>query len=192
MAKYSGSGWHFQSERHSKARTTGRAGGTYAEQLHSEYPNLRFDEKGNITGVRITNKLTEEEKNIYLQQQQPKLHNSLHTIVNKLDAKTAKTPEAKQKLKELKEDIKHIKTESHLHQWFKKMRTEYAPTIIGGTAGLMAGIGTMAFAPDPTIEGIIAGVMVVVLDTFVGAAGATGISAFSSEIKRLKKINNNR
>ena len=32
MAKYSGSGWHFQSIRHSNARKYGKAGGTYAKR----------------------------------------------------------------------------------------------------------------------------------------------------------------
>jgi len=53
MAKYSGRGWHFQSQRHSNARRTGRAGGNYA--THSKllgynvssprHPNGRFFEK---------------------------------------------------------------------------------------------------------------------------------------------------
>jgi hypothetical protein len=34
MAKYSGSGWHFQSVRHSNARKYGRAGGTYAKVVY--------------------------------------------------------------------------------------------------------------------------------------------------------------
>jgi hypothetical protein len=35
MTKYSGSGWHFQSERHSKAKRTGHAGGYYAVMKNS-------------------------------------------------------------------------------------------------------------------------------------------------------------
>jgi hypothetical protein len=34
MAKYSGSGWHFQSVRHSNARKYGKAGGTYSGWRH--------------------------------------------------------------------------------------------------------------------------------------------------------------
>jgi hypothetical protein len=51
MAKYSGSGWHFQSERHANARRTGHAGGKYQSERirkiinkHPEYKNLTFEQ----------------------------------------------------------------------------------------------------------------------------------------------------
>jgi len=54
MAKYSGKGWHFQSERHSRARKTGRAGGVYESarisaiiNKHPEYKNLTFKQLKN-------------------------------------------------------------------------------------------------------------------------------------------------
>jgi len=37
MAKYNGSGWHFQSIRHSNARKYGKAGGTYAVYKKDKY-----------------------------------------------------------------------------------------------------------------------------------------------------------
>jgi hypothetical protein len=49
MAKYNSQGWHFQSERHSRARRTGVAGGEYSSariqkivSKHPEYKNLTF------------------------------------------------------------------------------------------------------------------------------------------------------
>jgi hypothetical protein len=54
MAKYNSSGWHFQSDRHSKARRTGHAGGTYESERiraivekHPEYKNLTFKQLKN-------------------------------------------------------------------------------------------------------------------------------------------------
>lgn len=54
MAKYSGKGWHFQTERHSKAAKTGHAGGVYESarisaivKKHPEYKNLTFKELRN-------------------------------------------------------------------------------------------------------------------------------------------------
>lgn len=54
MAKYSGKGWHFQTERHSKAAKTGHAGGLYESarisaivKKHPEYKNLTFKELRN-------------------------------------------------------------------------------------------------------------------------------------------------
>jgi hypothetical protein len=49
MTKYSGSGWHLQRVRHSRARRLGHAGGTYTSERirkilkkHPEYKNLNF------------------------------------------------------------------------------------------------------------------------------------------------------
>lgn len=54
MSKYSGKGWHFQTERHSKAAKTGHAGGLYESarisaivKKHPEYKNLTFKELRN-------------------------------------------------------------------------------------------------------------------------------------------------
>jgi hypothetical protein len=38
MAKYNSSGWHYQSERHSKAKRTGHAGGNYAKHFAESHP----------------------------------------------------------------------------------------------------------------------------------------------------------
>jgi hypothetical protein len=49
MARYNSKGWHFQTDRHSRAKLTGHAGGNYASERikkilrkHPEYKNLTF------------------------------------------------------------------------------------------------------------------------------------------------------
>ena len=54
MARYNSQGWHFQSDRHSKARKTGSAGGEYSSarikalvSKHPEYKDLSFKQLKN-------------------------------------------------------------------------------------------------------------------------------------------------
>jgi hypothetical protein len=76
MAKYSGSGWHFQSVRHSNARKYGKAGGTYAKYSIPHPPKRisfddfytkaqeRWETKGNATQLD-ERKVKEEYDKIY-------------------------------------------------------------------------------------------------------------------------------
>lgn len=59
MAKYSGQGWHYQSERHSKARRLGHAGGQYAKH----YGRSREWLKGNPKFTRLDMMFKWEEMN---------------------------------------------------------------------------------------------------------------------------------
>jgi len=60
MAKYSGRGWHFQSQRHSNARRTGRAGGKYlvAVKTNNRAEIFAFQTKKGrsefLTGIKKT------------------------------------------------------------------------------------------------------------------------------------------
>jgi len=46
MAKYNGSGWHFQSIRHSNARKYGKAGGKYASRIAKDGTKFKIMETG--------------------------------------------------------------------------------------------------------------------------------------------------
>lgn len=54
MAKYSGKGWHFQSQRHSNAAKTGHAGGTYSGRVLLEHKGENVDGSKNYHYTIIT------------------------------------------------------------------------------------------------------------------------------------------
>ena len=174
-----GRGWHLQRQRHSNARRLGRAGGTYATkgyyskrkdfdkdgvpnikdcrpfnpdmQDEKKYPNLRFDEKGKVTGIRVTKDLKPKEADLYIQHKKPEIHKDLHKIVDK-SMKHAKTPEHKEKLKQQREKIKHVKDRNKLKKWLK----DHAD-IIGGITGAGIGVGVsfVGGATSPMIQTLV-------------------------------------
>lgn len=64
MAKYSGKGWHFQTERHSKAAKTGCAGGVYSYQQQKTFqPTLEYKHDIRPIKIKITKKEIRRVKN---------------------------------------------------------------------------------------------------------------------------------
>jgi hypothetical protein len=104
MSKYSGSGWHFQSERHSKARKYGKAGGTYSSFEHHDGKT-----KPQIIYTHPARGASIEEQNILIKNAVNKYH------LNEYEA------EMLDKL--MKTRFKGEESQSYINEWAGRIKT---------------------------------------------------------------------
>jgi hypothetical protein len=104
MAKYNSSGWHFQSTRHSNARRTGHAGGTYSSFEHHDGKS-----KPQIIYTHPARGASIEEQNILIKNAVNKYH------LNEYEA------EMLDKL--MKTRFKGEESQSYINEWAGRIKT---------------------------------------------------------------------
>jgi hypothetical protein len=106
MAKYSGSGWHFQYTRHSNARKYGKAGGKYAEGKHFHI-DTDFEGRRLVDQVEVFSKPKKFDKKVLVYS--PKLRSNI-LISKKELVPYAKITKDEQKLND--ETMKELNDET--------------------------------------------------------------------------------
>jgi hypothetical protein len=100
MAKYSGSGWHHQSTRHSNARKYGKAGGKYAiaSKFHID---VEFEGRRLVDDVNVHEKPKPTDKKVLVYS--PQLRSNI--LINKKDLKARTEKSIEDEMNEVKGEI---------------------------------------------------------------------------------------